>query len=232
MKKNQKVNQIIQNLRTELKTGKLRTTKRVLRPEEIAQKQRRLDALILQREPRRHATAPPLMPEKRFKNKCGRLRWQIKNRRIHFDSTTSLSPERLAQLQAQLEALQAAGPQAFAEEAPSAAVQPEAPAEAAEPPLQELLDTHEDLYIMQNSRIPGEIKIGRSNNVPRRKKDLEQAQNFKMNVLTIFPGKGYLEKEVHKRLKDFQVTGCAGTEWFKCSFGEAVQAIDQVIRCS
>ena len=91
--------------------------------------------------------------------------------------------------------------------------------------------TH-DLYMMENSRIPGEIKIGLSNNVERRKKELEAQQNFKMNVLAIFPGKGYLEKRVHDRLREFQVTEGAGNEWFKCSLGEALARLDQVLRCA
>ena len=91
--------------------------------------------------------------------------------------------------------------------------------------------TH-DLYIMENSRIPGEVKIGYSKDVPRRKKEFEAQQNFRMYVLAVFPGKGYLEKQVHNNLDNFRVAECAGTEWFKCSLGEALAAIDQVMRCA
>ena len=89
--------------------------------------------------------------------------------------------------------------------------------------------TH-DLYIMENSRIPGELKIGYSKDVPRRKKEFEAQQNFRMYVLAVFPGKGYLENQVHDILDNFRVAECAGTEWFKCSLGEALAAIDQVLR--
>ena len=86
------------------------------------------------------------------------------------------------------------------------------------------------LYIMENSRIPGEVKIGCSNDVPKRKKELECTHNFRMNVLAIFPGKGYLEREVHLQLSHLRVAECAGTEWFKCSLGKAVAVINQVMR--
>ena len=59
---------------------------------------------------------------------------------------------------------------------------------------------------------------------------MESTHNFKMNVLAIFPGKGYLEREVHLQLSRLRVVECAGTEWFKCSLGKAVAVINQVMR--
>ena len=83
---------------------------------------------------------------------------------------------------------------------------------------------------MENSRIPGEVKIGCSNDVPKRKREFEATHNFRMNVLAIFPRKGYLERQVHLQLSHLRVAECAGTEWFKCSLGKAVAVINQVMR--
>ena len=48
-------------------------------------------------------------------------------------------------------------------------------------------DGEDDLYVMENSRIPGEVKIGRSSNPENRKKSLQASQNFRINLLAAFP---------------------------------------------
>ena len=150
------------------------------------------------------------------KNKIYYLRWCIKHGKTGYLGSKfcrDLRPDEIAERKERLEVLQAARP----------STQPE----STEPTLAP--DTHH-LYIMENSRIPGEVKIGYSKDVPRRKKEFEAQQNFRMYVLAVFPGKGYLEKQVHDKLNNFRVTECANTEWFKCSLGEALAAIDQVMR--
>ena len=167
-------------------------------------------------------------------NKCWHLKWQIKNSKSDRNGR-ALKPEEIVRRKERLNTLLDGRRDDAAERralgiGPTPHITP-ANTEPASTEPSIAPGTH-DLYMMENSRIPGEIKIGLSNNVERRKKELEAQQNFKMNVLAIFPGKGYLEKRVHDRLKEFQVTEGAGNEWFKCSFGEALARIDQVLRCS
>lgn len=73
----------------------------------------------------------------------------------------------------------------------------------------------DDLYIMQNPRIPDEKKVGRSINVEARAKQLSQSQNFRLQILKVYPCQGCLEATVHKRLKPRKVTEGDGQEWFK-----------------
>ena len=149
----------------------------------------------------------------------------------------TLQPEEIEERKSQLDTLLAASSpmdDAAERHAPGIGPTPPIQPENTKPELTKpnLAPDTRDLYIMENSRIPGEVKIGCSKDVPRRKKEFEAQQNFRMNVLVIFPGKGYLEKQVHDKLNNFRVTECAGTEWFKCSLGEALAAIDQVMRCA
>jgi|AACY02.16.fsa_nt_gi hypothetical protein len=60
-----------------------------------------------------------------------------------------------------------------------------------------LAESHGDLYVMQNSRTPGELKIGRSQDVEARRCALQRSQNFRMLVLAVFPQAGHIEGRVH-----------------------------------
>ena len=227
----------IENLRRELRTGKTRYNGRILSPEEITHRQQRVEELCRRRERVRASILSRTPLNVRLKNRCRFLRWQIKHKRRFFKSKTSLGPGEIAELQRQLEALEEKGPVALTDSLPTNVNHGVSPAAGAveqrlEPAPSPLAPGVHDLYIMENSRIPGELKIGYSKNVSRRQYELQQAQNFKINVLAVFPGKGYMEKEVHDRLRVFQVSDCAGNEWFKCSLGEALAAIDQVMRCA
>ena len=57
-----------------------------------------------------------------------------------------------------------------------------------------------DLYVMQNSRIAAELKIGRSRDVEARRRSLQASQNFKMLVLAVFLQAGHIETSVHRIL--------------------------------
>ena len=48
---------------------------------------------------------------------------------------------------------------------------------------------HDDLYVMKYSFDNTAVKIGRSDNVKRRKRELEACQNFFVDVVAVFPGK-------------------------------------------
>jgi hypothetical protein len=87
-----------------------------------------------------------------------------------------------------------------------------------------------DLYVMQNSRIPGELKIGRSQCVENRRLSLQRSQNYRMLVLAVFPQAGNIEGCVHQMLSYCRVTEeAAGREWFRCSLQTAFAAIGQTL---
>ena len=88
-----------------------------------------------------------------------------------------------------------------------------------------------DLYVMQNSRIPGELKIGRSQDVEARRHSLQRSQNFRMLVLAVFPQAGHMERSVHEMLAYCRVPEevAAGREWFCCSPQTAFSAIGQAL---
>ena len=89
----------------------------------------------------------------------------------------------------------------------------------------------DDLYIMQNSRIPGEFKIGRSKDARARQKDLQASQNFHMIVHAVFPEAGHLEKRVHDILAAHRVQDAPGAEWFKTSLHTAAAAVVMAKEC-
>ena len=84
------------------------------------------------------------------------------------------------------------------------------------------------LYIMENPRIPGEIKIGRSANPEERAKALSAGNNFRLAVKRTYEEKGFLEKTLHNRLKRRRVEEGAGIEWFSIS----VEQADLLIRAA
>ena len=84
---------------------------------------------------------------------------------------------------------------------------------------QELLP--DALYIMDNPRIPGEIKIGRSHNPEVRAKQLCAGNNYRMVVKRTYGEKGFLEKTIHKKLKRRRVEECSSVEWFRISVEQA-----------
>ena len=94
--------------------------------------------------------------------------------------------------------------------------------------LRKRKERHDSLYIMENPRIPGEIKIGRSQDPEERAKQLSVGQNFRIVLKRSYGEKGFLEKTIHQRLKSRRVDEGTGTEWFKVSVDQA----DLVIRAA
>ena len=90
----------------------------------------------------------------------------------------------------------------------------------------------DSLYVIQNTRIPGELKIGRSVNVTQRCNNLHRCQNFSVRVHAEFPGYGHLERQIHEALKAVQVQDVPGTEWFLCSPAVAIGIIANLIALS
>ena len=85
--------------------------------------------------------------------------------------------------------------------------------------------TADILYIMHNNRIPGEYKIGRTNNVEQRRLELGKCMNFEMVVLATFPLWGHMETEIKRMLEPRRVKMGTGREWFKCSLSEILHTV-------
>ena len=77
------------------------------------------------------------------------------------------------------------------------------------------------LYIMENPRIPGDIKIGRSRNPEERAKQLCAGDNYCVVVKRAYGEKGFLEKTIHKKLKRRRVEEGSSVEWFRISVEQA-----------
>ena len=88
----------------------------------------------------------------------------------------------------------------------------------------------DDLYVFKNSRLP-DFKIGRSSDVAARSQALQRSQNFHIQRIATFEGKGHLEDAVRKRLAYCLLPKevAAGTEWHTCSLQTALAAIGQAI---
>ena len=87
----------------------------------------------------------------------------------------------------------------------------------------------DDLYIMCYSTDTTAVKIGRSQDVGKRKRSLEAGQNFHVHVLAVFPEQGPLEAHVHEHFADKRSTQGAGTEWFQIPAQEAVSLVGNVV---
>ena len=86
-----------------------------------------------------------------------------------------------------------------------------------------------DLYIFANSLIPGMVKIGRSNDIERRRVELQRSHPFRLITVATFPGAGHLEANVHTALHAHLVDG-PGREWFHVSASDAIHAIAIAMR--
>ena len=85
------------------------------------------------------------------------------------------------------------------------------------------------LYV---ARYAGEVwraKVGRSDAPPERICSLGASHDFGMELYAVFPGRGYLEEAVHKRLASKRSERGRGREWFEVSPADAVALITHVI---
>ena len=88
----------------------------------------------------------------------------------------------------------------------------------------------DDLYVMKYSTDDTAVKIGRSDNVENRRRRLEACQNFFVEVVVIFPGKGSLEDAVHHQLQNYQSKKGAGKEWFNISAADAALVCSNALK--
>ena len=85
------------------------------------------------------------------------------------------------------------------------------------------------LYVMRYSHDSEYVKIGRSRNVEGRRAALEACQNFRVEILVIFPGKGHLESRVHAHLDGSRSSQGAGREWYAIPVGDAAGVVARAL---
>ena len=83
----------------------------------------------------------------------------------------------------------------------------------------------DSLYVMRTSFDAEHVKIGRSRDVTARAAALETGQNFRVEVLVVFPGKGHLEGSVHAHLGGRRSRLGPGREWFAIPATEAAGVV-------
>ena len=89
---------------------------------------------------------------------------------------------------------------------------------------------HDDLYIMKYSFDDSAVKIGRSNDVQKRQENLQAGHNFFVEIVTVFPGKGRFETEVHRNLQDYRSKRGTGREWFDIAADDATAMCSATLR--
>jgi hypothetical protein len=85
------------------------------------------------------------------------------------------------------------------------------------------------LYVMQYSFRRDIVKVGRSDNPEKRRRQLEGGQAFHVEILATFPGQGALEGQVHEALAAHRNEEGAGREWFNLSAAQAIAAITALL---
>ena len=82
----------------------------------------------------------------------------------------------------------------------------------------------DDLYAMHYNDQHDYVKIGRSRDVEKRRRDLESGHIF-VTVAAVFHSYGHMESVIHNQLQMFRSTLGAGKEWFNISKDQAIKAI-------
>ena len=86
-----------------------------------------------------------------------------------------------------------------------------------------------DLYVLQYNTVWDYVKIGRASDVSKRLCSLEMSHNSRLIVVASFPGRGHLERSVHRRLSAYRSTEGAGSEWFNVPAQYAIKIISELI---
>jgi hypothetical protein len=86
------------------------------------------------------------------------------------------------------------------------------------------------LYLAVNPKIPGEVKVGKSGDPESRLFALGKGQNFRLELVAVYPGQGDLETAVHELLAAKRVADGPSREWFACSLDFAMQAVQEAMR--
>jgi T5orf172 domain len=87
---------------------------------------------------------------------------------------------------------------------------------------------NDHLYVMQYDFDASSVKIGRSDDVEKRRKTLEACQNFKVIVRKVYPGMGHMESSIHRRLRGYSSRKGSGREWFQMTPPDASMIIERM----
>ena len=86
-----------------------------------------------------------------------------------------------------------------------------------------------DLYIVSKSDRDDMVKVGKSNDVNARCKQLQTAQPFRVKPCVVYHGMGHVETEVHQALEEYRVKDGPSREWFACSLPVAIRIVNDVL---
>ena len=89
--------------------------------------------------------------------------------------------------------------------------------------------TDDSLYVMSISKLRGIVKVGRSKNPNERAFQLALSHPFLVNVDHQYPGYGFLELVIHRKLLPYRVEDGSGREWFNATGSVADTIIKGVI---
>lgn len=86
----------------------------------------------------------------------------------------------------------------------------------------------DDLYVLRYDFRSDSLKIGRSFDVLRRANDLERCHDFRVVLLLVLPGMGWVESLLHARLRHLRASSGSGKEWFTISLAEVLQVLIEI----
>ena len=90
----------------------------------------------------------------------------------------------------------------------------------------------DDLYVMRYSFRSDILKIGRSANPEKRRREMETCHAFNVELVTVFPGKGWCERLVHGELNDVRNREGAGQEWFHVTPELVLKIVEEICGCA
>ena len=88
------------------------------------------------------------------------------------------------------------------------------------------------LYIMKYSFDNTTVKIGCTQDVERRRQQLQSCHNFTVEVVAYFPDAGHLETAVHIALAPRRSCQGSGREWFTVDAHTAIAVVNGIIAAS
>jgi hypothetical protein len=85
-------------------------------------------------------------------------------------------------------------------------------------------------YVFDGVADDTSVKIGKSDDCERRRRELQSCQRFYVKIAGIFEGCGGREKEVHDKLRHLSSDQCAGVEWFDMSAAKALETLRAILQ--
>ena len=92
-----------------------------------------------------------------------------------------------------------------------------------------ILNDQIQLYVMTFAEHPGIYKVGRTDDVAKRRTQINRGVFLTVQVLAIYENAGHLESGVHDLLAPYRMKSGNCREWFKCSTEHIHQTVMSVI---